>query len=83
MVIFFYLQGESQVQIRDVKYGNIRGTSSSKIAVAFDCSRGKPCEKIELNNINLTYHGAEGAVASSCSNVKGTANGQQQPGSCI
>ena len=80
---FFYLQGESQVQIRDVKYGNIRGTSSSKIAVAFDCSKGKPCEKIELNNINLTYHGAEGVVASSCSNVKGIANGQQQPGSCI
>ncbi|KAK4575935.1 hypothetical protein RGQ29_026767 [Quercus rubra] len=76
-------KGESQVQIRDVKYGNIRGTSSSKIAVAFDCSKGKPCEKIELNNINLTYYGAEGAVASSCSNVKGIANGQQQPGSCI
>ena len=80
---FFYLQGDSQVQIRDVKYRNIRGTSSSKIAVAFDCSKGKPCEKIELNNINLTYHGAEGAVASSCSTVKGIANGQQQPGSCI
>ncbi|XP_075669673.1 uncharacterized protein LOC142639364 [Castanea sativa] len=76
-------KGDSQVQIRDVKYGNIRGTSSSKIAVASDCSKGKPCEKIELNNINLAYHGAEGAVASSCSNVKGIANGQQQPGSCI
>ena len=64
---FFFLQGDSQVQIRDVKYKNIRDTSSSKVAVAFECSKGKPCENIELNNINLTYHGAEGGVASSCS----------------
>ncbi|KAK4575932.1 hypothetical protein RGQ29_026764 [Quercus rubra] len=76
-------KGDSQVQIRDVKYKNIRDTSSSKVAVAFECSKGKPCENIELNNINLTYHGAEGVVASSCSNAKGIANGQQQPGSCI
>ena len=85
MIFFFFfcLQGDSQVQIQDVKYRNIRGTSSSKVAVAFECSKRKPCENIELNNINLTYRGAEGVVASSCSNNKGTANGQQQPGSCI
>ena len=83
LVILINLQGDSQVQIRDVKYRNIRGISSSKIAVAFECSKGKPCEKIELNNINLTYHGDEGAVASSCSHAKGVANGQQLPGSCI
>ncbi|KAM3696354.1 hypothetical protein ACJW31_06G032600 [Castanea mollissima] len=76
-------KGDSQIQIRDVKYRNIRGISSSKIADAFECSKGKPCEKIELNNINLTYHGDEGAMASSCSNAKGIANGQQLPGSCI
>ncbi|KAL4618820.1 hypothetical protein ACB092_06G038000 [Castanea dentata] len=76
-------KGDSQVQIRNVNYRNIRGTSSSKITVAFECSKGKPCDKIELNNINLTYHGAEGAVASSCSNAKGIANGQQQPDSCM
>ncbi|KAL4618939.1 hypothetical protein ACB092_06G047500 [Castanea dentata] len=35
-------KGDSQVQIRDVKYRNIRGISSSKIAVAFECSKGKP-----------------------------------------
>ena len=83
LVILINLQGDSQVQIRDVKYRNIRGISSSKIVVAFECSKGKPCEKIELNNINLTYHGDEGAVASSCSHAKGVANGQQLPGSCI
>ncbi|XP_065628573.1 exopolygalacturonase [Quercus suber] len=73
----------AKVQIRYVKYRNIMGTSSSKIAFAFECSKGKPCEKIDFNNINLTYHGAERAVASSCSNSKGIANGQQQPRSCI
>nr|POE46154.1 exopolygalacturonase [Quercus suber] len=74
-------KGDSQVQIRNVKYRNIRGTSSSKIAVDFECSKGKPRDKIELNNINLTYHGAEGAVASSCSTAKRITNGQQQPDS--
>ncbi|KAF3947089.1 hypothetical protein CMV_026730, partial [Castanea mollissima] len=62
--------GDSQVQIHDVKYRNIRGTSSSKLAVAFDCSKSKPCEKIELKEINLSYHGVEGPVASSCVNAK-------------
>ena len=71
LVILFNLQGDSQVQICDVKYRNIRGISSSKIAVAFDYSKGKPCEKTKLNNINLTYHGDKGVVASTCSNVKG------------
>ena len=79
LVILINLQGDSQVQIRDVKYRNIRGISSSKIAVAFECSKGKPCEKIELNNINLTYHGDEGAVASSCSNAKGVAKVNNYP----
>ncbi|KAL0000679.1 hypothetical protein SO802_014460 [Lithocarpus litseifolius] len=64
-------KGDSQVQIRDVKFRNITGTSSSKIAVAFDCSKSKPCENIELNNINLTYNGAGGPATSLCSNAKG------------
>ncbi|KAM3696262.1 hypothetical protein ACB098_06G025900 [Castanea mollissima] len=76
-------KGDSQVQIRDVKFRNITGTSSSKIAVAFDCSKSKPCKNIELNNINLTYNGAGGPATSLCSNAKGIAIGQQQPPSCI
>nr|POE86068.1 exopolygalacturonase [Quercus suber] len=75
-------KGNSQVQIQDVKYINIRGTSSSKLAVTFDCSKSKPCENIELNDINLTYKSV-GHAASSCSNAKGTTIGQQQPRSCL
>ncbi|GMY31978.1 exopolygalacturonase-like, partial [Fagus crenata] len=75
--------GDSQIQIRNVKYGNIRGTSSTKIAVAFECSKVKPCQDIELKEINLAYQGADGPVASSCSNVKGVASGEQKPPSCV
>ncbi|GMY31970.1 sodium/hydrogen exchanger 4 [Fagus crenata] len=75
--------GDSQIQIHNVKYRNIRGTSSTKIAVAFECSKVKPCEDIELKEINLAYQGADGPVASSCSNVKGVASGEQQPPSCV
>ena len=83
LVIFFYLQGDSQAHIRDVKFRNITGTSSSKIAVAFDCSKSKPCENIELKNINRTYNGAGGPATSLCSDAKGIAIGQQQPPPCI
>ncbi|KAM3696263.1 hypothetical protein ACB098_06G026000 [Castanea mollissima] len=76
-------KGNSQVQIQDVKYRNIKGTSYSKLAVTFDCSKSKPCENIELNDIDLTYKSARGHAASSCSNAKGIAIGQQQPRSCL
>ena len=44
---------------------------AQKLQLLFDYSKGKPCEKTKLNNINLTYHGDKGVVASTCSNVKG------------
>ncbi|KAK9277864.1 hypothetical protein L1049_027421 [Liquidambar formosana] len=73
----------SRVQISDVKFINIRGTSSSKVAVNLQCSSSVPCEKIELMDINLAYKGSDGPVDSSCSHVSGVSYSKQMPPSCI
>ncbi|KAK9938694.1 hypothetical protein M0R45_015417 [Rubus argutus] len=63
----------SEIQIADVKYNDIWGTSNTKIAVTLKCSQNKPCENIELRDINLSYNG--GPAIASCSNAKGVAYG--------
>ncbi|GMN51732.1 hypothetical protein TIFTF001_020879 [Ficus carica] len=47
-------QGSSQVQISDVKFMNISGTASSKVAVVLKCSESKPCrERMDLQFPNV------------------------------
>ncbi|KAK9019749.1 hypothetical protein V6N11_054257 [Hibiscus sabdariffa] len=60
----------SGVKIKDIMYTDIRGTSSTPIAIKFDCSTKNPCTGIELQNVNLTY--LNKAAQSFCSNVVGT-----------
>ncbi|OVA06570.1 Glycoside hydrolase [Macleaya cordata] len=75
-------ESSSQVQIRDVNFINIWGTSRTKLAVDLSCSRGVPCRNIKLDRIYLPYHGG-GISTSSCSNVDGISYGEQIPPSCI
>ncbi|XP_059668779.1 exopolygalacturonase-like [Cornus florida] len=77
-------KAHSSVQIHNVMFNNIRGVSSSKVAVALNCSSSHPCEGIKLVDINLTYNGREGAPSMAlCSNVHGESSGEQNPPSCI
>ncbi|KAL2496659.1 Pectin lyase-like superfamily protein [Forsythia ovata] len=73
----------SAVQIKNVKFRNVWGTSSSKVAVNIQCSSMMPCRNIELEDINLAYNGSGGAATSLCSNVKGFAYGRQRPPGCL
>ncbi|KAF8409674.1 hypothetical protein HHK36_005753 [Tetracentron sinense] len=73
----------SQVQISDVRYRNIWGTSGSKLAVNLLCSPGVPCRNVELKDINLVHKGYGGPATSSCSYVNGVAYGRQIPPSCL
>ncbi|KAL5555106.1 hypothetical protein UlMin_037342 [Ulmus minor] len=52
-------KGSSQVQIRDVKFRDVSGTSSVKVAVNLMCSQSTPCHEIELKDINLAYAGGD------------------------
>ncbi|MBA0665072.1 hypothetical protein Goklo_004987, partial [Gossypium klotzschianum] len=59
----------SGIKINDIVYEDIRGTSSTPIAIKFDCSDKNPCTGIKLQNVNLTY--LNKAAQSFCSNVVG------------
>ncbi|CAH1429888.1 unnamed protein product [Lactuca virosa] len=74
---------QSNVQIKNVTFRKVHGTSSSKIAVKIQCSKHVPCEGVNLVNINLEYRGPEGPAASSCMNVKGKSYGRQLPAGCL
>ncbi|KGN56062.1 hypothetical protein Csa_011481 [Cucumis sativus] len=73
---------KSMVQIKDVRYQGITGSSNTPVAVDFECSQVLPCQGIVLQDINLTFNGG-GKTTSICHNVKGSASGQQLPPSCL
>ncbi|KAI3785653.1 hypothetical protein L1987_44777 [Smallanthus sonchifolius] len=77
------IMAQSNVQIRNVTFRKVRGTSSSKFAVKIQCSKHVLCKGINLVNINLAYRGPEGLVASSCLNVLGKSYGPQLPSGCL
>ncbi|KFK37027.1 hypothetical protein AALP_AA4G202700 [Arabis alpina] len=44
---------KSAVQVKNVVYRNIRGTSASDMAITFDCSSDYPCQGIVLDKVNI------------------------------
>uniref|UniRef100_M4DDQ2 Uncharacterized protein n=1 Tax=Brassica campestris TaxID=3711 RepID=M4DDQ2_BRACM len=54
---------ESAVQVNNVVYRNISGTSATDVAIMFNCSEKHPCQCIVLENVNI-----KGGTAS-CKNV--------------
>ncbi|KAI3446469.1 hypothetical protein Pfo_003134 [Paulownia fortunei] len=58
----------SAVQVKNVVYQNIKGTSASKVAIDFVCSKSHPCQGIMLQNVNLV--GVDGGKSEAvCNNV--------------
>ncbi|KAL5703780.1 endo-polygalacturonase [Ranunculus cassubicifolius] len=73
-------KGDSGIQITGVTYRNIQGSSSTKVAVKFDCSRSNPCKDIKLDTVNLTY--LSNVAQSFCANAVGVNTGSVNP-SCL
>ncbi|XP_071695661.1 probable polygalacturonase At1g80170 [Rutidosis leptorrhynchoides] len=68
----------SAVEISQIMYQNISGTSKSPNAMMFACSDTVPCDHIVLNNINLRR--TDGKTAGTfCNSVKGFKYGYVQP----
>ncbi|GAB4831976.1 hypothetical protein Ancab_005994 [Ancistrocladus abbreviatus] len=76
-------KGNSHIQIRDVKFVNIRGTSRTDSVVNLQCSGSNPCQGIELQDIDIHYQGPKRFGYSLCSHVRGKAIGVQIPKSCM
>ncbi|VVA17463.1 Hypothetical predicted protein, partial [Prunus dulcis] len=72
----------SKVKISNVSFKNIKGTCTDPVAVKLVCSKGLPCENVELSDIDLKYTGDKGPITSVCSNVKPTMNRVAQPLAC-
>ncbi|KAL3732696.1 hypothetical protein ACJRO7_029361 [Eucalyptus globulus] len=68
----------SAVQVSNVVYKNIKGTSASEVAINFDCSKSYPCKGILLQNIGLVSNSGESTKASSL-NVRYTKMGNVYP----
>lgn len=69
---------ESAVEIRNVLYKNIKGTSASDVGVQFECSETFPCKGIVLQNIELELEDGEEAKAS-CNSVELSYRGDVNP----
>eukprot|EP00253_Pinus_taeda_P017299 PITA_17299 len=72
----------SAVQIKDVTFKNIHGTSSTNVAVNFSCSETVPCTGITLENVHISSTAANTANAI-CTNALGMALGTTSPPSCL
>ena len=75
-------QSPSRIKISNVSFRNIRGTTSTQVAVKLICSQGEPCQDVELGDINLEYNGNEGPAMSQCKNIKPNLLGVQLPRIC-
>ncbi|CBI28398.3 unnamed protein product, partial [Vitis vinifera] len=72
----------SRIMLSNVSFRNIRGTTSTQVAVKLVCSQGVPCEDAELGDINLKYNGKVGHAMSQCKNIKPNLLGTQLPRTC-
>ncbi|BFG25985.1 hypothetical protein CerSpe_122590 [Prunus speciosa] len=72
----------SKVKISNVSFKNIRGTSADPVVVKLACSKGIPCQNVQISDIHLTYIGKNGVATSVCTNFKPTMTGQIFPPAC-
>ncbi|CAM8974346.1 unnamed protein product [Rhodiola kirilowii] len=76
-------QVPSNVQVRNVIFNNIYGSSSTKIAVNLKCSKSHPCKNVQLRDINLKYNQEDYKSVMQCLNVNGDSEGHMNPRSCL
>jgi hypothetical protein len=73
---------ESAVEVSNVVFKNIRGTTISKDAINLSCSNKASCTNIFLESIDLKMEGNEGETESTCQNAKWQKAGTVIPQPC-
>lgn len=69
--LFLCLIKETGVQISNVAYKRMTGTSGTDIAINLNCSLSVPCSEITMHSIQLESAIAGRQVIASCSNAHG------------
>ncbi|KAH6822953.1 hypothetical protein C2S53_020232 [Perilla frutescens var. hirtella] len=79
------LDKASLIQISKVKIDNVKGTSDTQDVLIFSCSASKPCQDVQIGNVDLKFTGdpALGGATTKCENVKYTTTGTQNPPLCV
>nr|XP_043610376.1 polygalacturonase-like [Erigeron canadensis] len=72
----------SGVKISNVRYQDVHGTSATKVAVKFDCSKKNPCRGITMQDVNLSFK-TQLAASSYCANAVGRTSGVMKPTGCF
>lgn len=70
------------MEVHDIAFVGIRGTSATENAIAFSCSDSVPCEKILLQDIQLLPESGGNATAY-CWKASGSSSGLITPPSCL
>ncbi|KAK1272866.1 hypothetical protein QJS04_geneDACA009630 [Acorus gramineus] len=66
----------SAVEVSEVLYNNIRGTSATDMVVDFDCSASVPCRAVVLEDIHLEYHNNKGKARTVFNNIDWSQKGE-------
>ncbi|KAL8158557.1 hypothetical protein V2J09_000094 [Rumex salicifolius] len=71
----------SKVRLENISFKNVRGWTSSQAVVKLVGSSAAKASKVEMADIDLTFHGANKAV-SECCNIKPLLSGKMNPPAC-
>ncbi|XP_010548543.1 PREDICTED: probable polygalacturonase At3g15720 isoform X2 [Tarenaya hassleriana] len=75
--------GASAVEISNVRFVGIKGTSVKKNAISMLCSDTKKCNDVGLEDVNITAAGEIKEVQSVCSNIEGYSRETTPPVPCF
>lgn len=70
---------DQAVQISNVTYKQVLGTSKGEVAVKLDCSKAVPCKDIVVEDIELVSSDDDKKATFECNNVYGRAQGRRVP----
>jgi len=79
LICLHVLLKENNVQISDVTYSNLQGTSKTPFAISLNCSQSVPCTLMEFDTVNIVSSDRRVKAKASCINAHGNTKGYINP----
>ncbi|KAL4272640.1 hypothetical protein GQ457_13G016800 [Hibiscus cannabinus] len=77
------LQEAAAIQVSDVTYSDIEGTSASDRAIGLDCDNVVGCSNIVMNNVQIKTTSNSLKIYGSCNNAHGSASNVEPEVPCL